>query len=64
MTAVIGMLGILLRLLSGVKNVARHDLGGDELSQIAQQWLIGRGDHDVAICLVDIYALLWRYRPK
>jgi hypothetical protein len=42
------MVGIVLRLRSGVKNAARHDLGGDELSQIAQQWLIGRGDHDVA----------------
>jgi hypothetical protein len=29
------MVGIVLRLRSGVKNVARHDLGGDELSQIA-----------------------------
>jgi hypothetical protein len=42
------MVGILLRLLSGVKNVARTELGGDELGQIAQQWLIGRADHDVA----------------
>jgi hypothetical protein len=42
------MVGIVLRLRSGVKDVARNDLSGDELSQIAQQWLIGRGDHDVA----------------
>jgi hypothetical protein len=44
------MVGIVLRLGIGVKdrNGARHDLLGDELSQISQQWLIGSGDHDVA----------------
>jgi len=47
------MVGIVLRLWSGVKNIARHDLGGDELSQITQQWLICRGDHDGAPWLVD-----------
>jgi hypothetical protein len=42
------MVGILLRLGSGVKNVAANYIGGDELRQIAQQRLIARGDHSVA----------------
>jgi hypothetical protein len=36
MTAAIGMAGIVLRLRSAVKNGARRNLGGDELSQITQ----------------------------
>jgi hypothetical protein len=37
------MIGMVLWPRFRVKNVTGSDVGGDELSQIAQQWLIGRG---------------------
>jgi hypothetical protein len=42
------MVDIVLRLRIGVKDVTGNDVRGDELSQVAQQRLIARSDHDVA----------------
>jgi len=43
------MVDIVLRLRIGVKDVTGNDVGGDELSQVAQQRLIARSNHGVAI---------------
>jgi hypothetical protein len=43
------MVDIVLRLRIGVKDVTGNDVGGDELSQVAQQRLIARSNHGVAV---------------
>jgi len=42
------MVDIVLSLRIGVKDVTGNDVGGDELSQVAQQRLIARSNHGVA----------------
>jgi hypothetical protein len=48
MTAACVMVDIVLRLRIGVKDVTGDDVGGNELSQVAQQRLIARSNHSVA----------------
>jgi hypothetical protein len=52
------MVAIVLRLRIGVKDVTGNDVGGDELGQVAQQRLIGRDIHGVAITARGVPTLI------
>jgi hypothetical protein len=52
------MVDIVLRLRIGVKDVTGNDVRGDELSQVAQQRLIARSNHGVAITARGVLMLI------
>ena len=58
MTAACVMVDIVLRLRIGVKDVTGNDVRGDELSQVAQQRLIARHIHGVAVAARGVLMLI------